>query len=375
MAAQDSIQSTITFDTMEHMMSIRRVWEPAGEPRAIMQIAHGMSEYIDRYDDFGRWLAAQGVLVCGADHYAHGVNVSNPDNWGVLPADKGTDILVEGFHLMRLSMEETYGTKLPYFVFGHSMGSFVVRAYIARHGQGLNGAIVCGTGHNPKAVCDFGGFLARRIAKSKGDAYRSKFLNGLADGAYAKAIPDARTPFDWLNTDPAKVDEYIADPACGFMFSAGGYSALMGLTSEVADKKKIAQIAKDLPVYFIAGEGDPVGNMGAGVRTVYEMFRAAGIQDVDCKIYTGMRHEILNEPGHLEVYEDVLAWLNAHTMREAAPAQEELDRWAAKAAAVAAATEAAAAQAAEAAAKAAAAADEALAAVGGGSATAKGGEA
>ena len=362
MAVSDSIQSTITFDTMEHMMSIRRVWEPAGEPRAIMQIAHGMSEYIDRYSDFARWLASHGILVCGADHYAHGVNVNNPENWGVLPRDTGTDILVENFHLMRLSMEETYGTKLPYFVFGHSMGSFVVRAYIARHGQGLNGAVICGTGHNPKAVCDFGGFLARRIAKSKGDDYRSTFLNGLADGAYAKAIPNARTPFDWLNTDPEKVDEYIADPACGFMFSAGGYAALMGLTSEVADKKKIANIAKDLPVYFIAGDGDPVGNMGKGVTAVYGMFKAAGIQDVDCKIYQGMRHEILNEPGHLEVYEDVLAWLNAHMLREAEPAQEEIDRWAAKASEAAAATAALAAEAAAAAEKAAAAAEAALAA-------------
>lgn len=357
MASTDNIQSTISFDTMEHMMTIRRVWEPAGYPRAIVQIAHGMSEYIDRYDDFARWLASHGILVCGADHYAHGVNVGNPENWGVLPADKGTDILVENYHLMRLSMEETYGTRLPYFVFGHSMGSFIVRAYIARHGQGLNGAIICGTGHNPMAVCKVGGLLAKIIAKTKGDDYRSKFLNGLADGAYAKAIPDARTPFDWLNTDPEKVDEYIADPACGFMFSAGGYVALMGLTAEVADTKKINGIAKDLPVYFIAGDGDPVGNMGKGVTAVYDLFKAAGIKDLDCKIYKNMRHEILNEPGHLEVYEDVLAWINTHLMREAAPAQEELDRWAAKAA-----------EAAEAAAKAAAAAEAALAAAKGGEA-------
>ena len=355
MASSDSIKSTITFDTMEHMMTIRRVWEPEGAPRAIVQIAHGMSEYIDRYDDFGRWLASHGIMVCGADHYAHGVNVRDPNNWGVLPSDQGKEILIQGFQLMRLSMEETYGTKLPYFVFGHSMGSFIVRAYIARYGQGLNGAIICGTGHNPMAVCKAGGIMAKAIAKVKGDGYRSKFLNGLADGAYSKAIPDARTPFDWLNTDPEKVDEYINDPACGFMFSAGGYVALMGLTAEVADKKKIAGIAKDLPVYFIAGDSDPVGANGQGVKTVFEMFKAAGIKDVDCKIYKNMRHEILNEPGHLEVYEDVLAWINTHLMREAAPAQEELDRWAAKAA-----------EAAEAASKAAAAADAALKAVEGG---------
>ena len=352
MASSDITFRDITFASTENATFKGHAWEPASAPRAIVQIAHGMSEYINRYDDFARYLAGQGILVCGSDHSGHGENAESADAWGVLPAKGGTDILVEDFHLMRLAMEDIYGTKLPYYVFGHSMGSFVVRAYIARHGGGLNGAIICGTGHNPKAVCQFGGVLARFIAKTKGDDYRSKFLNGLADGAYAKAIPDARTPFDWLNTDPQKVDEYIEDPACGFMFSAGGYAALMGLTTEVADTSKINAIAKDLPVFFIAGEGDPVGNMGKGVQTVYGMFKDAGIRDVECKIYPGMRHEILNEPGHLEVYEDVLAWINTHLMKESAPEQAELDRLAA-----------AAAEAARAAAKAAEAADAALAAV------------
>ena len=349
MAADQVTSREITFASTKNTRFKAHLWEPAGQPRAILEIAHGMSEYIDRYDDFARYLAKHGILVCGYDHYGHGKNVDTTDHWGILPAKGGTDILVEDFHLMRLCMEKTYGTKLPYYVFGHSMGSFVARAYISRHGGGLNGAIICGTGHNPKAVCQFGGFMARTIAKVKGDDYRSKFLNGLADGAYAKAIPHARTPFDWLNTDPEKVDEYIADPACGFMFSAGGYAALMGLTTEVADKGKINRIAKDLPVYFIAGDGDPVGNMGKGVRAVFDMFKAAGIKDVECKIYPNMRHEILNEPGHMEVYEDVLSWINVHTMRESAPEQAELDRLKAKAA-----------EAAEAAGKAVAAADAAL---------------
>ncbi len=312
MSAEDVSFSVTTVTSSEHRPLAIRVWAPASTPRAIVQIGHGMSEYIERYDDFARFLAAQGFLVCGHNHVGHGADIEDPEMWGIIPAISGKELFIADYHAVRTVMQKTYGEDIPYFVFGHSMGSFVVRAYVALHGEGLAGAVVCGTGHNPKAVCDMGAFMARVTAMRKGDAYRSKFLNGLADGAYAKAIPDARTPFDWLNTDPAKVDEYIADPACGFMFSAGGYVALMELTSEVADKKRIAGIRKDLPVLFIAGDQDPVAANGKGVETVFGMFKDAGLTDVQCKLYEGLRHEILNEPTHAEVYEDVLAWLNAH---------------------------------------------------------------
>ena len=311
MTVQQGItKKSYVFASIKNTPANATVWEPAGKPRGIIQIAHGMAEYIDRYDDFAMFLAGEGFVVAGYNHYAHGNNVA-PEDWGVFPAEGGTELLIEDYNILKLHVRKTYGEELPFFVFGHSMGSFIARANISRHPDGVTGAIICGTGHNPAAVCKFGGFLARRIMKAKGIRYRSAFLNGLADGAYSKAIPDARTPFDWLNTDPAKVDEYIADPACGFMFSCSGYVALMGLTAEVADAARVNAIPKALPVFFIAGDRDPVGGNGKGVTAVAEMFKAAGMTAVEEKLYEGMRHEILNEPEHAVVYADVLAWLEA----------------------------------------------------------------
>lgn len=312
MAAEEAVRvERVTIPTVKNTAIPAVLWIPEQAPRGLVLIAHGMCEYIDRYDDFARFLAEHGFLVCGYNHIGHGDRVKSPDDWGKLPAKDGAEYLIEDYNLVRLALQRRF-PGVPFFAFGHSMGSFVARANIARHGDGMSGAIICGTGHNPKAVCDFGGWMARRIASSKGEDYHSTFLNGLADGAYSKAIKDARTPFDWLNTDPAKVDEYIADPACGYMFSAGGYVSLMALTSEVADKRRIAAIPKDLPVYFIAGAEDPVGSNGKGVETVYELFRAAGLTDVSKTIYPGMRHEVLNEPEHAKVYADILTWLEGH---------------------------------------------------------------
>ena len=288
-----------------------KYWIPAvaTEYKGIVQIAHGMTEYIDRYDDFARFLVNNGFVVVGHDHLAHGQSVNSKAEWGKLPALTGKDALIEDMHTLRMMAQERFGSDVPYFVFGHSMGSFVVRAYIARHGDGLAGAIVCGTGHQPAAKSKMGNMLARLITRVKGDAYHSNLMHGMADGAYSKAIPDARTPHDWLNTDPAKVDTYRADEACGYMFTISGYAALTDLTTEIALPAVIAAVPANLPVLFIAGSEDPVGDNGEGVRLVVSLFEKAG-KNVTLKLYEGMRHEILNEPRYEEVYRDVIAWLN-----------------------------------------------------------------
>lgn len=287
--------------------------DAAGAPtparKGIVQLVHGMAEYIDRYDDFARFLVGEGFIVVGHDHLAHGESVNSKAEWGKLPARTGKDALVEDTHVLRTLAQERFGSDLPYFIFGHSMGSFVVRAYIARHAEGLAGAIVCGTGHQPAGKSKMGNLLARLITGIKGDAHHSKLMHGMADGAYSGAIKDARTPHDWLNTDPAKVDEYRADEACGYMFTISGYAALTDLTGEIAQPAVIAAVPAGLPVLFIAGSDDPVGDSGEGVRTVVSLFEKAG-KNVSSKIYEGMRHEILNEPRHDEVYRDIAAWLD-----------------------------------------------------------------
>ena len=288
------------------------IWAPerpagtrAPAPRGVVQIVHGMSEHLGRYDEFARFLVGCGFVVCASDHVGHGKSVPDPAKLGCLPAHGGKDVLVEDVHELRRTVAARYSRQTPYILFGHSMGSFVVRAYLAA-------AVICGTGTQPLALSKAGNFVARRIAASKGEDYRSAFLDGLGAGAFAKQIENARTPFDWLSTDPAVVDAYIADEMCGAMFSAGGYATLTDLTGEVASPSCAAKVPKDLPVLFVSGAEDPVGACGKGVQAAADLLRHAGVSDVEVKLYEGMRHEILNEPEHAQVYGDVLDWIRKH---------------------------------------------------------------
>ncbi len=300
------------------------VWTPdragasrGSTPRGIVQIIHGMAEHIGRYDDFARFLASRGFVVCANDHIGHGKSAASLDALGCLPSEGGADVLIEDVHELRKTVAARYARQTPYIMFGHSMGSFILRAYLARHAEGLSGAIICGTGQQPLVLSKMGHMFARRIAASKGDNYKSTFLDGLGAGSFSKKIENARTPFDWISTDPKVVDAYIADEMCGVMFSAGGYATLTDLTSEIVTAACAEQVPHDLPVLFIAGALDPVGAFGKGVRAAADQMIRAGVKQVDVTIYEGMRHEILNEPDHRRVYADVATWIEEHACNQA----------------------------------------------------------
>ncbi len=291
-------------------------WEPEKNPgiapAGIVQIVHGMSEHVERYDEFARYLVSRGYIVCANDHIGHGESVADPSEWGCLPSVGGKEVLINDVHELRKTVASRYARQTPYIMFGHSMGSFIVRAYLARFAEGLAAAVICGTGQQPLLLSKFGNLVARRIAASKGDAYNSTFLDGPGAGSFAKKIDNPRTEFDWISTDDAVVDAYIADESCGVMFSAGGYATLTDLTGEVVTAAAAGAVPADLPLLFIAGALDPVGDMGKGVERAVEQYRRAGVETVDLKLYEGMRHEILNEPGRAEVYADVADWIDEH---------------------------------------------------------------
>lgn len=281
-------------------------------PRGIIQIAHGMSEHIERYDPFARFLAGHGFIVAGHNHLGHGSSVTSSDQLGCLPTHEGAHILVEDVHRMRSLMAARFSSKLPYFIFGHSLGSFITRSYITKHAQGLSGVILCGTGHVAPATSHAGNNIARVIARVRGRDYKSKLLDSMGVGAYNKPIANPRTNLDWLSFDEENVDRYIEDKGCGFMFAAGGYATVTALTGEVCTPASAAAIPHELPLLFISGSGDPVGSMGKGVVTAANMARDAGVKDVEIKLYEHMRHEILNEANKQMVFDDVLAWLEKH---------------------------------------------------------------
>lgn len=281
-------------------------------PRGVVQLVHGMAEHISRYDDFARFLAAQGFLVGGHDHIGHGSTAADAASRGVVDANTGAQAMIDDVQQMRLMLTQQVVPGTPYFLFGHSMGSLVVRSYLPQYGEGLDGAIICGTANESTAVSAAGNALARLIARMRGNDYKSKLLHSLADGAYSRAIKDARTPFDWLSRDPQVADEFMADETTGFLFGAGAYATLTELAHRAASPKTLAATPHALPLLYIAGEADPVGKCGKGVAKAAEAMERAGARDVTLKLYPEMRHEILNEYGKEEVYKFIQEWIEAH---------------------------------------------------------------
>lgn len=284
--------------------------EASGEkkPQGVIQLVHGMAEHIDRYDHFARYLVSRGFVVCAEDHIGHGHSVSGADLLGHMPVNGGKDILIADVHSL---YEKVHGDfpNVPYIVYGHSMGSLISRVYIARYGDELAACVLAGTAHGPINLSKVGESLARVIARVKGETYRSKFLDSLGVGAYSKSVPDARTPLDWLTTVEGVVDDYIADELSGQMFTAGGYATLLSLINEVTTTQWAQLVPNNLPILFISGEDDPVGDMGKGVRAAATLLRENGIVHVDEKLYEGKRHEIHNESNKDEVYDYVATWI------------------------------------------------------------------
>lgn len=318
--AQIVERQTLGFSSKDASSQIKGLlWQLQGtkpsSPRGIVQIVHGMTEYVGRYDAFARFLASEGYVVCGHDHIGHGKSVSDSADWGHMPVEGGREALVEDVGQLRSLVSARYARSVPYFIFGHSMGSLILRNYLAGHGEGLAGAVICGTANKPVAVSRLGNFLARYLAKRKGERYVSSFLHSMADGAYSKAIPNPRTPFDWLSVNEANVDAFIADEACGFPFTVGAYAALTSLSADAARVDLAVRVPHDLPLLFIAGENDPVGASGKGVYAAADVMRMAGVSSIDVILYEGMRHEILNEAESGKVYADVLAWLEKHRVK------------------------------------------------------------
>lgn len=282
---------------------------PDGQPRAVIQIEHGIAEHIHRYEDFMRFLAENGFIAVGDDHLGHGKSISNPDEQGFFAETDGWDHVVRDMDLLRDRMRRQY-PDLPYIFFGHSMGSFLVRTYLIRYPDKYDAAIISGTGQQSAALVLGGYTIASFLTRRNGPRSEGETLNKIAFGAYCDKIDKPRTEFDWLSRDPETVDKYIADPLCGFVPKVSLYRDMMGGIRMISALKNVEKMNKEAPVLFFSGQEDPVGDYGVGVEKAYKNFCKAGLMDVMMRLYPGGRHEMLNEINRDEVYQDILRWLN-----------------------------------------------------------------
>ena len=282
---------------------------PDSKPRAVVQIAHGIAEHIDRYRPFMEFLADNGFVVAGNDHLGHGKSIRVPEEQGFFAEKDGWWRVVDDMDKLHDIMSNEY-PELPYVLFGHSMGSFLTRTYLIKHPDKYDGVILSGTGHQSPALVLGGNAAASVMAKLNGAMGDGAKLDSLAFGTYLNKIENPRTKFDWLSRDTEQVDKYIADPLCGFVGKIGLYRDMMQGIKFITDKKNIAQMNMEKPVYFMSGDGDPVGDYGKGVERAYKAFCDAGLHDVFMRLYPGGRHEMLNETNKEQVYQDILNWLN-----------------------------------------------------------------
>lgn len=283
-------------------------WKPEKEIKAILQISHGMAEYIERYHDFATFLASQGYYVVGHDHLGHGKSVTDSKYLGYFHETEGNAYVIADIHELRKRTEKMY-PNMPYFIMGHSMGSFLVRQYLGVYGDGLSGAIIMGTGQQPSIILHAGKLVCKLIAMCKGWEYRSKLVDGMAAGGYEKAFPNEKDGSNWLSRNPENVKQYKGDSLCGYMFTVNAYYHMFDGMAKMNRQEKEGALPKELPVFLVSGKEDPVGNFGKSVDKVYKNYQSCGMKDVEIKLYEKDRHEILNEVDRERVFEEILEWL------------------------------------------------------------------
>lgn len=291
------------------------LWEPEGEVRAVVQISHGMIEMIDRYEDFALFLNQHGYAVIGNDHLGHGLTAGNDADLGYFCPRNMSATVVADLHRVTRYAKKKYKKK-PYFMLGHSMGSFMARRYLMTYGMDLDGCVICGTGSQSRPVLIAGPIVANALRLVFGDRFRSRLLERNAFGTYQKRIPNPRTKSDWMTRDTAIVDWCRSNKYCSFRFTLNGYRTLFEVLSFIQKRQNIDRIPKELPLFFIAGGQDPVGHYGRDVRRISAGYEKAGVEDVSLKIYQEDRHEILNELDRDLVYRDVLSWLEAKVIEQ-----------------------------------------------------------
>ena len=285
-----------------------KYWYPEGEVRATMQIVHGIAEYVERYDEFANFMAAHGILVVGDDHPGHGKSIKKPEDQGFFAEEDGWFKVVGMLKEIRDEVAAKY-PGVPHILFGHSMGSFLARTYIIKYPSDFDACILSGTGNQPKLILKAGIAMANGSIKKHGPRYVDQKLYNMSMGGYAKGFEPDGGPCVWLSRDRERVKKYENDPLCGWIPTASLMRDMMSGIDFITTPKNLALMNKDLPVYFMSGADDPVGEKGKGVRKAFASFQKAGMKDVEIKLYPGGRHEMLNEINRDEVCADILKWV------------------------------------------------------------------
>lgn len=294
-----------------HMIHGYRWYDPEMKYKGIVQLVHGMLEYIERYDELARYLAGDGYFVIGHDHLGHGDSVKDTKELGYVGKD-GAVLWLKDIEMIR-RMAVSYAPSVPYIMLGHSMGSYLVRRYLIYHGERLDGAVIMGTGQQAQALVKIGLAITYGSMIKAGPRGHSKILNNLTCSGYAKRYPDNAHTGSWMSRDPQVMIHALQDEHMNFQFTLNGFEALFRTIEEVIDPRRAAKMPKDLPLLVLSGDEDPVGSNGKGFRRFESMLKKIGMKDATCILYPKNRHELVNDLDKDQVLRDILQWCNMIT--------------------------------------------------------------
>ena len=290
-------------------------WLPDGKPKAILQIAHGVTEYILRYEEFAEFLTEKGIAVIGNDHIGHGTSIAEGAERMYFGTEGSWDWVVEDIKKC-LDITKNKFPNMPYCLLGFSLGSFLARTYLTKYPGTLNGAIIMGSGQLPPFQISIAKFMVNNEAQKVGEDHTSPTIQKLSYETYNKYFAPNRTKYDWLCASTTSLDEYIKDTMRGEDFTAGLFRELLNGMAFTAKQSNIEKIDKNMPILFLSGDKDPVGEQGKGVIKAYDCFKKAGIKDVNMKLYPGLRHDILREDCRQDIFEDIYNWMKDKIISE-----------------------------------------------------------
>lgn len=283
-------------------------WLPAGEPKAVVQIVHGMAEHLGRYDALAQKLVEHGFAVYAHDHRGHGGSVPEGEEKGHMGENGFANAVAVVHQIAQRIAKEHPGKKRV--LFGHSMGSFMVQRLLYTHPEDMDAAVLSASNGKPPPLAAAGRYVARLERMRLGPRGKSKLLDALSFGDFNRKFKPNRTDFDWISSVPEQVDRYVADPMCGFLCSTQTWVDLLDALGSLTAPANLAKIPKDKPIYLMAGAKDPVGDMGRGVERLNASYRDAGLRKVDLRLYRGGRHEMLHESNADEVVRELVAWID-----------------------------------------------------------------
>ena len=303
------IKETFSYPSSDGKNTIFATWflPEDGQVRAVVQISHGMTEYVGRYEQLAQTLTDAGFAVCGNDHLGHGRSAASPEDLGFFGEKDGMGFVLDDLHALTGLAKKRF-SDVPYILLGHSMGSFLCRLYATRFGYELDGLVILGTG-GPNPLLGLGKCLTKLIAFFRGPRHRSGMLVKLSFMGYNSRYGKGVDKRSWLTRDEAVYPVYAKDPFCNYIFTVSAYKELFRMLGESNSKEWFASFPKDMPTYIASGDADPVGEFGEGPAYVAETLKENGAKDVTLRLYEGARHELHHEINYDEFAGELLAWL------------------------------------------------------------------